>query len=124
MLILLLLLTAYSKDSEKESACSYQVTDFLIKKSEEIQFLFKGQKEFDELGAINKMAQDSFDKCTASITPSQIKSINSEGAQEKFNYLVNFSPKDYLGQKFEATYEFVASLKSKQINRVESHEEL
>ena len=121
VLLLLIFQFALSKDPEQESACSYQVTEMLIKKSEEIQFLFKGQSQIDELGAINKMSQDSFDKCMASINSAQIKEINAKGAQEKYNSLVQFNPKDYLNGKFEPTYEFVAGLKKMQIHNPNMH---
>jgi len=73
MLIFLVIFSfASAEDPQKDSACSYLVSDFLLKHAETIHYLFKGNHELDSLGIINQMARDSFDKCSRNITPNQI----------------------------------------------------
>lgn len=116
MLSLLFIFSFVSaEDAQKDSACSFLVSDFLLKQAETIHQLFKGDHELDSLGIINQMAKDSFDKCSRNITPDQIDSVNQKGPDPKFHFLVNFDPKSYLNLKVDPTYDFILKLKSLQI---------
>lgn len=123
-LFLILLTLSSANDPQKDSACSFLVTDFLLKHAETIHHLFKGDHELDHLGVINQMAKDSFDKCSRNINEDQIQIVNLKGADSKYHFLVSFDPKSYLGFKVEPTYDFILKLKSLQIHSADHPHDL
>lgn len=123
-LFLIFLSLTSANDPQKDSACSYLVTDFLLKHAETIHQLFKGDNDLDHLGVINQMAKDSFDKCSRNINEEQIRIVNLKGPDAKYHFLASFDPKSYLGFKVEASYDFILKLKSLQIHSADHPHDL
>ena len=94
-----------------ERACSVLAMDFLLTQSKAIETRYAKNADIDIVGIINRIALDSFEKCTKIISKEQADYVDLNGYARRFANLAEVDVMAYGSVKVEPSLDFIGKLK-------------